>query len=391
MSAPTDLEQYMLELINAVRRKADAQPLAFDGDLNEAADAHSAWMIATDSFAHTGSGGSSPSQRMTRAGYDFSGSWASAENIAWASLRGAPGLQDEVQFLHASLMNSPGHRTNLLNDTYREIGIGFQTGQYESWDSAFVTQNFALTRSQPFLTGVAFEDRDGDRLYDPGEGTGGGVVSAVSSTGTRYSTQTTTSGGYGMEVPAGTYTVTFSGGSPRQVTVQTDNVKVDLVKGSAATIGSAGDNTLYGSSAADTIKGLGGDDRLFGMASADREFGGAGKDLLSGGAGSDFLFGERGRDVLVGDSGNDVLAGGLDADIFRFRGSWGSDRITDFENGVDRIDLRTTGLSFGRLSISQQDVDRDGLVDDVMIRAGGESIALINEKVSAIGVPDFLF
>ena len=167
MSAPTGLEQYMLELINAERKKVGAQPLAFDRDLNQAADAHSAWMIATDTFSHTGSGGSTPAQRMSRAGFDFFGSWAAAENIAWASLRGAPGLQDEVQLLHADLMASPGHRRNLLNDTYREIGIGLQTGQYETWDSAFVTQNFALTRTKPILTGVAYNDRDGDRSYDP--------------------------------------------------------------------------------------------------------------------------------------------------------------------------------------------------------------------------------
>src|SRR5215208_2812156 len=192
MSAPSALEQYMLELINVERRKAGAQPLAFHGDLNEAADAHTAWMLGTDTFSHTGSGGSTATQRMTAAGYDFEGSWGSAENIAWASLRTPSGLRDEVDLLHSNLMDSPGHRTNLLNDTYREIGIGFATGHYQRWDSAFVTQDFARTITGPILTGVAFDDRDGDHVYDPGEGLGGLSVTVVSGAGTRLATTTTT-------------------------------------------------------------------------------------------------------------------------------------------------------------------------------------------------------
>ena len=74
MSQPTALEQYLLELINAERAKVGAQPLAFDGDLNESADGHSAWMIGTDVFSHTGSGGSTATQRITAAGYALTGS-----------------------------------------------------------------------------------------------------------------------------------------------------------------------------------------------------------------------------------------------------------------------------------------------------------------------------
>ena len=61
MSQANVYEQYMLELINADRASAGAQPLAFDGDLNESAEGHSAWMSATDTFSHTGSGGSTGS------------------------------------------------------------------------------------------------------------------------------------------------------------------------------------------------------------------------------------------------------------------------------------------------------------------------------------------
>ena len=91
MSQATAYEQFMLELINAERAKVGAQPLAAQGDLNASAETHSKWMIAADVFSHTGAGGSTPTQRMTAAGYSFTGSSSSAENIAWASLRDPSG------------------------------------------------------------------------------------------------------------------------------------------------------------------------------------------------------------------------------------------------------------------------------------------------------------
>jgi uncharacterized protein YkwD len=71
MSQATAYEQFMLELVNREQAKTGAQPLAFNGNLNASADSHSTWMIATDTFSHTGSG-----------------SWSSGENIAWVSTAG---------------------------------------------------------------------------------------------------------------------------------------------------------------------------------------------------------------------------------------------------------------------------------------------------------------
>jgi hypothetical protein len=226
-------EQYLLELINAERAKVGAQPLAFDNDLSEAAEGHSRWMLATDVFSHTGSGGSSPTTRMKNAGYVLEGSWATGENIAWATTRAPTGYADEVKLLHTNLMNSSGHRANILNPNFREIGLGFEVGDYKGRTSAFVTENFAKTGTALFLTGVAFDDKDGDRFYDPGEGMGGITVTAKSSTGLTYKTTTMTAGGYDLALKAGTYTVTFSGPgiqtSTQSVTIGTKNVKRDLV------------------------------------------------------------------------------------------------------------------------------------------------------------------
>ena len=215
MSQPTANEQFLLELINAERAKVGAQPLAFDGHLNDSAERHSQWMIDADVFSHTGVNGSTSTDRMKAAGFVFSGSWASAENIAWASLRGPSGYEDEVQLLHTNLMNSPGHRANLLNPEYREIGIGFEVGEFQGWQAAFVTENFAKSGTGSFLTGVAFNDRDGDKHYDPGEGMGGLSVKAVSSTGQSFAATTMGAGGYDLALPSGTYAVTFSGSGDR--------------------------------------------------------------------------------------------------------------------------------------------------------------------------------
>ncbi len=401
MSQATSYEQLMLELVNRERAKTGAQPLAFNGNLNESADAHSNWMISADVFNHTGLGGSSPHQRMVKAGYGFTGSWTSGENIAWASLRGPSGLQDEVELLHTNLMNSPGHKANILNGKYQEIGIGFQTGGYQSWDAAFVTQNFARSGTKVYLTGVTMDDKDGDRFYDIGEGLAGLTVSAVSAGGATYTTTTGSAGGYNLALAAGTYTVTFSGGGyapvTKQVTIGSANVKLDLVDPTGGTTtsnainGTATANTLKGTSTANTIKGLGGNDKLYGRSGNDKLYGGTGADKLYGEAGNDRLYGGDGKDILTGGAGSDILSGGANADTFRFTGKWGADKVSDFRNGLDRIDLRGNGLSFGELSIAQGNGDSDGKMDDVIIKADGQSIALLNVKVSLIGASDFLF
>jgi serralysin len=400
MSQATAFEQLMLELVNAARARTGAQPLAFNSALNTSADRHSDWMIAADTFSHTGSGGSSPTQRMTKAGYKFSGAWASAENIAWVSTRAPSGYQDEVQLLHKNLMNSPGHKANILKGTFREIGIGFDTGAFQGWNGAFVTENFARSGSKIFLTGVALDDRDGDRFYDVGEGLGGLTVTAVGSSGARAAT-TGAAGGYSLALSAGTYKVTFSGGGitpvTKTVTIGAKNVKLDLVDpatGAAAAqaiSGTSVGNTLNGTSGADTIKGYAGADTVYGRGGSDKLCGGAGNDRISGQAGNDRLYGEDGKDVLNGGAGNDALRGGAGADSFRFRDQWGADTVSDFQNGSDRIDLRGAGLSFNELSIAQRDADRDGRADDVVIKADGQSIALLNLKASLVGVSDFVF
>ena len=62
-------------------------------------------------------------------------------------------------------------------------------------------------------------------------------------------------------------------------------------------------------------------------------------DLLYGNVGNNALKGLAGSDNLSGGKGNDRLTGGGDADTFHFATGYGKDTITDFEQGIDTIDL----------------------------------------------------
>lgn len=162
MSQGSSLEWQMLDLINAERGALGLNPLRLEQRLNDSAEDHSQWMLATDRFSHTGSGGSSSRQRIEDSGFELTGSWSTAENIAWQSVRGEPGLADDVVDLHKSLMNSSGHRANILDPNLEVIGIGIERGEFKGWDGIVVTQNFART-SAP----LQLDQRAGTPSQDP--------------------------------------------------------------------------------------------------------------------------------------------------------------------------------------------------------------------------------
>ncbi len=120
--------------------------------------------------------------------------------------------------------------------------------------------------------------------------------------------------------------------------------------------GGRDDDLLNGGSGADSLRGNLGNDTLSGGADNDDLRGGGSNDSLDGGAGDDFLLGENGRDTLQGGAGDDVLSGGAGggigdgfADVFVFtqaeNGGGGFDRVRDFEDGLDRIDLSDYGFT----------------------------------------------
>ena len=122
--------------------------------------------------------------------------------------------------------------------------------------------------------------------------------------------------------------------------------------------GGEGDDYLLGGAGADKLYGGNGDDILYGGNRRDILFGGDGDDTLYGGDEDDALLGERGNDTLDGGDDTDTLTGGEGSDTFVIRKGDGSsgfifaNRITDFEDGLDRIGL-DNGLTFSDLTIIQ--------------------------------------
>ncbi|SPJ29989.1 hypothetical protein TRM7615_03516 [Falsiruegeria mediterranea M17] len=148
MSQANDLERQMLDLINEERTSRGLDPVQLELRLNDSSEDHSSWMLQQDVFTHAGANGSSAGDRMEDAGFQFSGNWTWSENIAWQSERGAPGLADDVEDLHEGLMNSAGHRANILDPNVTVVGIGIETGDYQGYDAVMVTQNFARTQAE---------------------------------------------------------------------------------------------------------------------------------------------------------------------------------------------------------------------------------------------------
>lgn len=109
------MENDAFTLLNDERAAEGVDALIMDGDLRAVARAHSEDMVARDFFAHENPDGESPFDRIQAAGLEYS---AAAENIAWNS------FPDPVATAVDGWMNSPGHRTNILNPVYTHTGMG---------------------------------------------------------------------------------------------------------------------------------------------------------------------------------------------------------------------------------------------------------------------------
>jgi uncharacterized protein YkwD len=127
-------ENQLIDLINTERSNQGLAALTYNGSLTSAAQSHSLDMACQNFFSHTGSDGSSPFDRMSWAGYSFS---AAAENIFAGS-----GSYDSPAQAFDAWMNSSGHRDNMLNPDYAEIGIGY-AGNPSGAYTGYFTADFA--------------------------------------------------------------------------------------------------------------------------------------------------------------------------------------------------------------------------------------------------------
>ena len=122
-----ELEARMLDLVNQERVANGLRPLVADPELTVVARKHSQDMFARSYFAHNTPEGRSPFDRMKQGGVSFV---TAGENLA---------LAPTLQVAHNGLMNSPGHRANILGKDFGRVGIGILDGGIRG---LMVTQNF---------------------------------------------------------------------------------------------------------------------------------------------------------------------------------------------------------------------------------------------------------
>ncbi|MFG2194085.1 CAP domain-containing protein [Streptomyces sp. NPDC048639] len=121
----------IVQLVNQERAQAGCSPLKANTKLNAAAQKFTDAMARAGNLSHTGPDGSQVQDRVEREGYAWS---AVGENIAQG--------QNSPEEVMKSWMNSQGHRDNILNCSFREIGIGINEGNNGPW----WTQDFGTSR-----------------------------------------------------------------------------------------------------------------------------------------------------------------------------------------------------------------------------------------------------
>ncbi|MGW1052700.1 sigma-70 family RNA polymerase sigma factor [Streptomyces sp. NPDC002521] len=118
----SDVAGQVVALVNKQRSAAGCGPLTENPQLQKAAQGQSDDMAARHFFDHTNPDGADPGQRITAAGYQWS---TYGENIAQG--------QQTAAAVMDSWMNSPGHRANILNCSFKDIGVGVHKGQGGPW------------------------------------------------------------------------------------------------------------------------------------------------------------------------------------------------------------------------------------------------------------------
>src|SRR5262249_26728151 len=124
---PSTGEHQLFQLLNGERRRAGVEKLQWNAKLAEAAQAHAEQLARHGELSHGFPGEPPLEQRVGSTGERFD---AVAENVAMA---------ETEEDAHAGLMNSPGHRANILGAKYNAVGIGVVRTKNRVW----VAQDFA--------------------------------------------------------------------------------------------------------------------------------------------------------------------------------------------------------------------------------------------------------
>lgn len=118
-NAYTAAEQQLLALVNAERARAGLRPLRMDPALSNLARLKSQDMVALNYFGHYSPTYGYPYSMEYQAG--IRARYMGAENIAAAA---------NIQMAHALLMASPGHRRNILDPRFTDVGLGVVSGRW---------------------------------------------------------------------------------------------------------------------------------------------------------------------------------------------------------------------------------------------------------------------
>jgi uncharacterized protein YkwD len=139
----------VIERTNNERVKAGLPPLKENSSLDVSAAAKAADMFTNQYFAHVSPLGSGIRDLAESAGYDFI---VIGENLALGNFE-----NDEA--LVEAWMNSEGHRENILNESFQEIGVAVQKGTYEGHTTWMAVQHFGKAVSACPQPDAALKDQ----------------------------------------------------------------------------------------------------------------------------------------------------------------------------------------------------------------------------------------
>jgi hypothetical protein len=127
----------IISLTNESRSEFSLSALTENSLLDKAAQTKADDMLAKGYFSHNTPDGKTPWDFIVAAGYDYV---MAGENLAINFT--------EAESVETAWMNSPGHKANILNKDYQEIGIGISQGAYQGHDAIFVVQMFGTPADQ---------------------------------------------------------------------------------------------------------------------------------------------------------------------------------------------------------------------------------------------------
>lgn len=127
----------VISLANAARAEGGLSALTGNSLLASAAQAKANDMLAKQYFAHNTPSGDTPWTFIKAAGYSYV---TAGENLAIDFT--------EAESVQSAWMNSPGHRANIMNKSFQEIGIGIAKGMYNGHQTTIVVQMFGTPIAQ---------------------------------------------------------------------------------------------------------------------------------------------------------------------------------------------------------------------------------------------------